>query len=68
MNAAGPETLAALHHNDDAYKYRILSMPLMPCLLCSRTASSPRLYATELTAPQLSDRRVAPGRGAENAG
>jgi len=24
MNAAGPETLAALHHNDDAYKYRIL--------------------------------------------
>src|SRR5947208_1352368 len=47
------------HHNGNAEKFRILAMPLMPNLLCSRSTSSPRIYANELTAPKLSHLRLA---------
>jgi hypothetical protein len=41
----------------------------MRYLLCSRTANYSEVYAIELTAPKLSERRVACiGHGAENAG
>ena len=50
---------------DPADKYRIFRIPLVPHLLCSRTAVCDGIYAIELTAPQLSDPSVALGRGPE---
>ena len=51
---------AAPYNKGDWTPHRIVMNPLIGNLLCSRTGRCSHVYATELTAPQAPDLRVAP--------